>query len=433
MERFAMQTLISWKNDPERKPLLIRGARQVGKTWLIREFGKKEYGQTVYINFESAKTLQSVFKEDYSIERIIKVLEIHSGMKIVPGSTLIVFDEIQEAPGGITSLKYFAEDAKEYHLIAAGSLLGLATHKHTSFPVGKVAFLDLLPMSFEEYLLATGNTPMLELIEAQDWAMMKTFREKFIHLLRQYYFTGGMPEAVLSYSNHNDFQEVREIQKRILLAYEQDFSKHAPPEIVPRIRMIWNSIPSQLARENKKFIYGAVKSGSRAKDYELALEWLVDCGLVDKIYRVSKPGIPLKAYEDLSAFKLFIHDVGLLSAMSDLDVRTLIEGNAIFSEFKGALTEQYVLQQLKTKKGIVIKYWSAERASAEIDFLIQHKGRIIPLEVKAEENLKAKSLKSYYQKFLPPVSIRTSMSDFRNEGWLTNLPLYAVGEITSLD
>ena len=424
-----MQTLISWKNDPERKPLLIRGARQVGKTWLIREFGKKEYGETVYINFESAKTLQSVFKEDYSIERIIKVLEIHSGMKIVPGSTLIIFDEIQEAPGGITSLKYFAEDAEEYHLIAAGSL-GVATHKHTSFPVGKVGFLDLLPMSFEEYLLATGNTPLLELIETQDWAMMKTFREKFIHLLRQYYFTGGMPEVVLSYSNHNDFQEVREIQKRILLAYEQDFSKHAPPEIVPRIRMIWNSIPSQLARENKKFIYGAVKSGSRAKDYELALEWLVDCGLVDKIYRVSKPGIPLKAYEDLSAFKLFIHDVGLLSAMSDLDVRTLIEGNAIFSEFKGALTEQYVLQQLKTKKEIVIKYWSAERASAEIDFLIQHKGRIIPLEVKAEENLKAKSLKSYYQKFSPPVSIRTSMSDFRNEGWLTNLPLYAIGEIT---
>ncbi len=425
--------MISWKNDPERKPLLIRGARQVGKTWLIREFGKKEYGQTVYINFERAKTLQSVFKEDYSIERIIKVLEIHSGMKIVPGSTLIIFDEIQEAPGGVTSLKYFAEDAEEYHLIAAGSLLGVATHKHTSFPVGKVAFLDLLPMSFEEYLLATGNTPLLELIETQDWTMMKTFREKFIHLLRQYYFTGGMPEAVLSYSNHNDFQEVREIQKRILLAYEQDFSKHVPPEIVPRVRMIWNSIPSQLARENKKFIYSAVKSGSRAKDYELALEWLVDCGLVDKIYRVSKPGIPLKAYEDLSAFKLFIHDVGLLSAMNDLDVRTLIEGNAIFSEFKGALTEQYVLQQLKTKKEIVIKYWSAERASSEIDFLIQHKGRIIPLEVKAEENLKAKSLKSFYQKYLPPVSIRTSMSDFRNEGWLTNLPLYAVGEITSLD
>lgn len=413
--------------------MLIRGARQVGKTWLIREFGKKEYGQTVYINFERAKTLQSVFKEDYSIERIIKVLEIHSGMKIVPGSTLIIFDEIQEAPGGVTSLKYFAEDAEEYHLIAAGSLLGVATHKHTSFPVGKVAFLDLLPMSFEEYLLATGNTPLLELIETQDWTMMKTFREKFIHLLRQYYFTGGMPEAVLSYSNHNDFQEVREIQKRILLAYEQDFSKHVPPEIVPRVRMIWNSIPSQLARENKKFIYSAVKSGSRAKDYELALEWLVDCGLVDKIYRVSKPGIPLKAYEDLSAFKLFIHDVGLLSAMNDLDVRTLIEGNAIFSEFKGALTEQYVLQQLKTKKEIVIKYWSAERASSEIDFLIQHKGRIIPLEVKAEENLKAKSLKSFYQKYLPPVSIRTSMSDFRNEGWLTNLPLYAVGEITSLD
>jgi uncharacterized protein len=430
MERFAMQALVSWKNKQGRKPLLVRGARQVGKTWLIREFGKNAYDQVVYINFEGTKTLQSLFEEDYSVQRIIKVLEIHSGLKIIPDSTLIVFDEIQEAKGGITSLKYFSENAPEYHLIAAGSLLGVATHRHGSFPVGKVEFLDLFPLSFNEFLLATGNLPLLELIENHDWEMIRTFREKFIHLLRQYYYTGGMPEVVLSYSIHEDFQEVREIQKRILLAYVQDFSKHAPPEIVPRIRLIWNSIPSQLARENKKFIYGAVKSGSRAKDYELALEWLVDCGLVEKIYRVSKPGIPLKAYEDLSAFKLFVHDVGILSAMSDLDVRTLIEGNAIFSEFKGALTEQYVLQQLKTKRDMVINYWSAERASAEIDFLIQHKGRIIPLEVKAEENLKAKSLKSFYQKFSPPVSIRTSMSDFRKEGWLTNLPLYAIGEIT---
>ncbi len=429
MKRLAMQELVSWKNKPGRKPLLIRGARQVGKTWLIKDFGKNEYDQTVYINFESAKTLQALFKEDYRIQRIINGLQIHTGMKITPHNTLIVFDEIQEASGAITSLKYFFEDAPQYHIVAAGSLLGVATHKNTSFPVGKIEFLDLHPLSFYEFLLANGNQPLLELLINHDWELIKTFREKFIHLLRQYYYTGGMPEAVLSYTVNNDFQEVRAIQKRILIAYEQDFSKHAPPEIVPRIRMLWNSIPSQLARENRKFIYGAVKPGSRAKDYELALEWLIDCGLVQKICRVSKPGIPLKAYEDIGAFKLFINDLGLLAAMGDLDVRTIIEGNAIFSEFKGALTEQYVLQQLKTIGELVIYYWSAERSVAEIDFLIQHDGQIMPVEVKAEENLKAKSLKSFYQKFSPSISIRTSMSNFRSEGWLTNLPLYAIGEI----
>ena len=430
MERTAMRELISWKNKTGRKPLLIRGARQVGKTWLIKEFGKNEYHQTIYVNFESAKSLQTLFEEDYNIQRIINGLQIHTGMQITPHNTLIIFDEIQEAEGAITSLKYFFEDAPHYHIISAGSLLGVATHKNTSFPVGKVDFLDLHPLSFYEFLSANGNQPLLELIKSHDWTLIKTFKEKFIHLLRQYYYTGGMPEAVLSYTVNNNFQEVRGIQKRILLAYEHDFSKHAPPEIVPRIRMLWNSIPSQLAKENRKFIYGAVKPGSRAKDYELALEWLIDCGLVQKICRVSKPGMPLKAYEDFGAFKLFIHDVGLLAAMSDLDVLTIIEGNAVFSEFKGALTEQYVSQQLKTISELVIYYWSAERSTAEIDFLIQRAGDIIPVEVKAEENLKAKSLKSFYQKYSPSLSIRTSMSNFRSEGWLTNLPLYAIGEIS---
>ena len=430
MERTAMKQLISWKNIPSRKPLIIRGARQVGKTWLMKEFGKNEYKQTVYINFESSKRLNTLFQENYDVQRIITALQIESGIQINPENTLIIFDEIQEAGGAITSLKYFCEDAPQYHVMTAGSLLGVAMHKHTSFPVGKVEFLDLHPLSFTEFLIAMEQQPLLDLLKNRDWGLIKTFKEKYIQLLRYYYYIGGMPEPVLSYKDHSDFNEVRNIQKRILLAYEQDFSKHAPSETVPRIRMLWNSIPAQLAKENRKFIYGAIKKGSRAKDYELALSWLIDCGLVHKVCRVSKPGIPLKAYEDNSAFKLFIADVGILGAMGDIDVRTIIEGNVIFEEFKGALTEQYVLQQLITIKEMVIRYWSAERSSAEIDFLVQYSGKVIPVEVKAEENLQAKSLKSFRQKHSPSLAVRTSMSDYREEDWMTNLPLYAISEIT---
>jgi len=433
MKRLAMQDLISWKNKSGRKPLIIKGARQVGKTWLMKEFGKNEYTQTVYINFESTKLLKALFREDYNVQRIVTALQIESGIQIDPQNTLIVFDEIQEAEGAITSLKYFCENAPQYHIIAAGSLLGVAMHSQTSFPVGKVEFLDLYPLNFIEFLMALDQHPLLDLLKSKDWILIKSFREKYIQLLRFYYYIGGMPEAVLSYKTYNDFDEVRNIQKRILSAYEQDFSKHAPGEIVPRIRMLWNSIPAQLAKENKKFIYGVVKKGSRAKDYELALSWLVDCGLAHKICRVSKPGIPLKAYEDIGSFKLFIVDVGLLGAMGDIDVRTLIDGNVIFEEFKGALTEQYVSQQLTTISGMVINYWSAEKSTAEIDFLVQYSGRAIPIEVKAEENLQAKSLKSFCQKYTPSLAVRTSMSDFRAEDWLTNLPLYAISEITALN
>ncbi len=432
MERIAMQELVSWKNRPGRKPLIVRGARQVGKTWLIKEFGKNEYAQTVYVNFESSKLLKTLFVDDFDIHRIITALQIESGIQIIPKNTLIIFDEIQEAEGAITSLKYFSENAPQYQIIAAGSLLGLAFHKRTSFPVGKVEFLNLYPLNFSEFLMALDKLPLLKLLTSRDWALIKSFKEKYIQLLRQYYYIGGMPEAVLSYSIQNDYREVRAIQKRILSAYEQDFSKHAPNEIVPRIRMLWNSIPAQLARENRKFIYGAVKTGSRAKDYELALSWLIDCGLVHKVCRVSKPGIPLKAYEDYGAFKLFITDVGLLGAMGDIDVRTLIQGNVIFEEFKGALTEQFVLQQLTTIPDLVVYYWSAERSNAEIDFLVQHSGEVIPIEVKAEENLQAKSLKVFCQKYPTEMAIRTSMSDFRKEDWLTNLPLYAISEIAGL-
>lgn len=433
MERIAMQKLLSWKSKSGRKPLIIRGARQVGKTWLMKEFGRNEYSQTVYINFESSKLLKTLFAENFDIPRIITALQIETGKQVNSENTLIIFDEIQEAEGAITSLKYFYENAPQYHIIAAGSLLGVAFHKHTSFPVGKVEFIDLNPLNFSEFTLALDNQPLNNLMESKDWTLIKTFKDKYIHLLRQYYYIGGMPEAVLSFKMQNDFKEVRIIQKLILSAYEQDFSKHAPSDIVPRIRMLWNSIPAQLAKENRKFIYGAVKQGSRAKDYELALSWLIDCGLVHKVCRVSKPGIPLKAYEDVTAFKLFLVDVGLLGAMGDIDVRTLIDKNVIFEEFKGALTEQYVMQQLITIADIVIYYWSAEKSTAEIDFLIQHAGEVIPIEVKAEENLQAKSLKTFCQKYTPKMAIRTSMSDFRKEDWLTNLPLYAISRITELN
>ena len=432
MERTAMQELINWKSKQERKPLLIKGARQVGKTWLMKEFGKIHYKQTAYINFESSETLKTLFNENYDIQRIITAIQIETGKQIDSKDTLIIFDEIQEAEGAITSLKYFYENAPQYHIVAAGSLLGVALHNHTSFPVGKTEFLELYPLSFAEFLNAMNQNALLELIQHKQWTLIKSFKHKFINYLKQYYYVGGMPEAVLSFSKQNNFKAVRTIQKQILTAYEQDFSKHAPNVIIPRIRMLWNSIPAQLAKENKKFIYKIIKSGARAKDYELAISWLIDCGLVHKINRVSKPGMPLKAYEDLSAFKLFIVDVGLLAAMGDMEARTIINGNAIFEEFKGALTEQYVLQQLKTSKGIVTYYWSSERAASEIDFLIQHQESIIPMEVKAEENLQAKSLKVFYNKFSPPIAIRTSMADYRQDSWLINIPLYTISYITSI-
>ena len=427
-----MFDLKTWKSRLDRKPLVIRGARQVGKTWLMKEFGRNEFKQTAYVNFESSKSLTTLFADDFDIERIIAAIQIETGVMINAESTLIIFDEIQEAEGAITSLKYFHENAPQYQIISAGSLLGVSLHRQTSFPVGKVEFMDLFPLSYEEFLIAMDQEPLLDLVVTKNWALIKSFKSKLIQYLRSYYFIGGMPEAVLSYREKNDFREVRNIQKRLLIAYENDFSKHVPYDIVPRIRMLWNSIPSQLAKENKKFIYKAVKPGSRAKDYELALSWLIDCGLVHKVTRVSKPGIPLKSYEDYSAFKLFITDIGLMGAMGDIDVRTLLEGNLIFEEFKGALTEQFVLQQLKPIPDLAIFYWSAEKSKSEIDFLIQHSGEVVPVEVKSAENLQAKSLKTYCQKYSPKTAIRTSMSDFREDDWMTNLPLYAISIITEL-
>ena len=432
MKREKLNELIAWKKSTSRKPLIIRGARQVGKTWLMKEFGNTQYTQTVYINFEKNKRLHSLFADDFDIKRVIIALQAETGLTIDPKNTLLIFDEIQAVPEAITALKYFQEDAPEYHIVAAGSLLGVALHSNISFPVGKVVFMDLYPLTYLEFLYALGENALVEILQQADWKLIPAFKSKYIERLRQYYFVGGMPEAVLKFSENNNFREVRDIQKQILDAYEQDFSKHAPFGIIPRIRMVWNSIPAQLAKENHKFIYGLIKKGSRAKDYELALSWLMDCGHVYKVSRVTKPAIPLKAYEDRSAFKLFMVDVGLLTAMGDVDAKTLLEGNAIFSEFKGALTEQYVFQQLKSTDEYVINYWSADRSTAEVDFVVQYEGVVVPVEVKAEENLQAKSLKVYTEKFNPQVALRTSMSDFRQQDQLINIPLYSISEMKRL-
>lgn len=431
MIRTLMAELEAWKLKKRRKPLIIRGARQVGKTWLMKEFGATRYENVVYINFDNNERMKSLFEGSLEIERLITGIELYAGHKIDAENTLLIFDEVQEVPKALTSLKYFNEDAPQYQIVCAGSLLGVALHPGTSFPVGKVEFLDLHPLSFFEFMTAMGKGQYVELLQNNDFELATTFEQEYVDLLKYYYYVGGMPEVVLNFSENKDFNEAREIQQRILSAYEQDFSKYAPGEVIPRIRMLWNSIPAQLTKENKKFIYGLIKEGARAKEYELALLWLTDCGLVHKIHRVTAPNLPLKAYEDLKAFKLFLLDVGLLSCMTGLRQGVLLDGNELFKEFKGALTEQYVLQQFKTMKGLHPYYWTAERGTAEVDFVVDTGSDIIPVEVKAEVNLQAKSLKVYHEKFDPKVSVRTSMADYKLEDWLVNLPLWAVETLSS--
>ena len=431
MYRIAIEKLYRWKVSRCRKPLLIQGARQVGKTWLMKEFGRSAYRDMVYINFDSNSRMAELFASDLNTDRLIMGIELYAGKKIDPDSTLLIFDEVQEVPRALSSLKYFYENAPQYHIICAGSLLGIALHEGTSFPVGKVDFLELYPLSFREFLMAVTGTQFAKLLDSQDYKMITSFKQIYIEALKQYYFIGGMPEAVENFTEERDFYEVREVQKRILEAYEQDFSKHAPLEIVPKIRMVWNSIPSQLAKENKKFLYGLVREGGRAKEYETAIMWLCDCGLVYKIERVKGGGIPLKAYVDQKAFKLFVVDVGLLGCMTGLSPKILLDGKDLFKEFKGALTEQYVCQQLKTLENLSIYYYTNDRGSCEVDFVVDTGERTVPVEVKAEVNLKAKSLKTYYEKYQPEISIRTSMADYRPEEWLMNLPLYAIEEICS--
>lgn len=432
MYRYKIKELDSWKKNKDRKPLIIRGARQVGKTWLMKEFGKNEYEKCAYINFDDNSRMEQLFSGDFDIERIIQGLKIESGVNIEPENTLIIFDEIQETPKALTALKYFYEKANEYHIVAAGSLLGVAMHEGTSFPVGKVDFLDLYPLNFYEFLEALGERTLVDLIEKNDIDLINVFADKLKQYLKQYLYIGGMPEVVDSYVQNKDFEEVRKKQIILLEAYEQDFSKHAPNAVVPRIRQLWNNIPTQLAKENKKFIYGLIKEGARAREYELALSWLIDCGLVYQVNRVNDCKVPLSAYQDFNAFKLYLLDVGLLCAMAKLDAKTIIDGNEIFVEFKGALTEQFVLTELKTNTKIPIFYWSAEKGISEVDYIIQLGQNNIPIEVKSSENLQAKSLKTFVQKYNTPLNVRTSMANYRKEDWLINIPLYMIGNINNI-
>ena len=429
MDRFALEKLKQWKEKKNRKPLIIRGARQVGKTWLMKEFGRTCFKKMAYVNFDSNTRMRQVFEGDINIERLILAISAETGVSIDSRDTLLIFDEVQEVPKALTALKYFCEEASEYAIVAAGSLLGVAMHKGTSFPVGKVDFMDLYPLSFREFLCALGEMRFVEILDSSDTDMVTMFKSKYIDRLREYYYVGGMPEVVQSYVGSKDFNQVREIQKNLLNYYQQDFSKHAEATLVSRLNLVWNSIPMQLAKENKKYIYGQVREGARAKDFELAIQWLMDCGLIHKVQRIKKPGLPLKAYLDLDAFKIYLLDIGLLMAMVDLDARVIIDGNRIFTEFKGALTEQYVLQQLIADLGIEAYYYSTEKSSGEIDFLLQGKSSILPLEVKAEENLRAKSLKAFCEKYHPACAVRTSMSDYREQEWMTNIPLYNICRI----
>lgn len=425
MKRKAIEELYRWKARTDRKPLIVQGARQVGKTWLMKEFAKEAYKKCAYVNFEDNDMLRQLFQNDFDIPRIINSIQWTTGVTI-DADTLIILDEIQEAPRGITALKYFQEKAPEYHVVAAGSLLGIAMHQNDSFPVGKVDFMYLYPLSFFEFLEAIGEQRMVDLLLSKDWQMITMFRTKFEERLRQYYYVGGMPAVVSAFAEGGDIEHVRNLQNGILESYERDFSKHAPAIEVPRIRMVWQSVPAQLSKENRKFVYGVVKEGARAKDFELAIEWLKDAGLIYKVNRSKKGQLPLAAYEDFSAFKIFMSDIGLMGAMSKLPAQSLLSGNALFSDFKGALTEQYVMQQLKTNSNLAIYYWSADSSRGEIDFLLQRDCDIIPVEVKAEENLQAKSLRSFVEKNPGLHGVRLSMSPYREQDWMTNYPLYSV-------
>lgn len=431
MKRYAIKQLIDWKNSKNRKPLIIKGARQVGKTWLMKEFGKAQYKSTIYINFEYDDLMREHFSKDFNVARIIEGLELGRS-KIVPAETLIILDEIQECPKALTSLKYFYENAPQYHIIAAGSLLGVSLHENFSFPVGKVDFLNLYPLSFLEFLDAIGKEDFIQLLNNPNSLNIAIFKPKYIEWLKKYYYIGGMPEVVETYITTKDFNKVRTVQKNILTAYADDFSKHISTSGKLKIDLIWDNIPNRLMEENKKFVYKKVKEGARADYFEEALSWLKNTGLIYKVNRITKPALPVKAYEDTKAFKLFILDVGLLCAMTKLPAKTLIDGNKIFTEFNGALAEQYVLQQLKTVEDMEISYWINKNGNAEIDFVIQNEENVVPLEVKANTNIQAKSLKFYREKFNPKISVRTSLTDFEINNGLYNIPLFMINKIKNI-
>ena len=427
MDRKLMGKLVEWKNSKRRKPLILNGARQVGKTWLLREFGKSNFANTAYVSFDNSPQMAAQFDEGYDIPRLLTMLQAETHERVVPGETLIIFDEIQECPKALTSLKYFCENAPEYNVASAGSLLGLAVHEGTGYPVGKVNTLDLYPLDFHEYLDAVGETMLRELVEQGDRAAIDAFSIRLTSLLRTYYYVGGMPEAVSAYVESGNLADARLVHDEILLGYERDISKHLNPRETEFTLAAWNSIPSHLGRENKKFIFGHIKDGARARDYRAAITWMVQAGLALRVPRITKPGIPLLSYADEGAFKLYGLDVGLLAAMSQLDSKTIVNGNAVFQEFKGSLTEQYVCQQL-VAQGFRPFYWSAGNSSGEIDFLVQEGDGIYPIEVKAEENLRSKSLRAFNAAHQGMRCRRFSLRGFREEAWMQNVPLYAIGQ-----
>lgn len=425
MERLLLQELVKWKEKADRKPLILRGARQVGKTWLLKDFGAKCFDDVCYVNFEQKDTLSMIFEGVLSPKRIIEQLSLYHAKKILPEKTLVIFDEVQEMPRALTSLKYFAEEAPEYAICCAGSLLGVALHEGTSFPVGKVDFLDLYPLSFREFLLANGEQMLVESILGGNRDLLP-FVDKLTDYLKKYFVIGGMPSAVKKWLESNDFFEVDAVQQQLIASYQNDFSKHAPLQMVEKIRYIWDSIPTQLAKENKKFVYGLVREGARAREYEDALMWLTDAGEIIRTYNVRKPDVPLKAYADLKAFKVYLLDVGLLRCLSELSPKVILEGSRIFEEFKGALTEQYVCQELQLFKHLRGNYYWTSSSSAEIDFLVTDGMEVYPLECKAGITMNAKSLKSYKERYSPSWSLRTSLLPYeRNEeAKTTNIPLY---------
>lgn len=425
MERLAYRKLIEWKNKADRKPLIVGGARQVGKTWLLNEFGNNEYESMAYINCDKTADMKNLFS-DYDTERLIRAFSSLTGVNIKPETTLIVLDEIQVVPAAITALKYFCENASEYHIAVVGSLLGIGLHEGTGFPVGKVDEISIYPLSFKEFVKALDKDMLVRSMEGHRWSELSTLSSTYIDLLRQYYYVGGMPEAVKSYIEEGDLNKVRSIQNQILADYRKDFSKHVPDKILPKVNMVWDSVPAQLAKENKKFVYGAIKKGARAKEFENAIQWLIDAGLLYKVLRVKKVEKPLKFYEDIDTFKLFILDVGLLGAMSDVSSRDVLVNNNAFVEYKGAFTEQYVLQEIKAI-GEKVYYYSRDNSTLEIDLIVQ-KDYVYPLEVKAEENLKSKSLKTIYEENNSLKPIRVSMAGYREQDWVVNVPLYLVAE-----
>ena len=427
MKRDAFTALTAWKADPGRKPLVLRGARQVGKTWLLREFGRSEYEKVVYVNCERDPSIASVFEGDLDPDRILRGLEIAARDTIEPTTTLLIVDEIQDVPPALTSLKYFQEGRPDIHLATAGSLLGLALRADASFPVGKVNFLDLHPLHFDEFLRGVGEAQLADLVMQQDWGLLDAFRDRLIELLRLHMFVGGMPEAVLRHAEGASTDVVRAVQLDIIRGYENDFAKYASPAESRRIAQVWASMPAQLARENKRFIFGHARKGARGRDFEDAIQWLSDAGLVHRVTRYTKPGNPVRAYEDRSIFKLFFHDVGLLGALSRLDPSVLLQGTGIFEEFKGALTEQYVLQQIVAARNESPMYWSPEKPTTELDFAIERAGGLVPIEVKAQENLRSKSLRTYIDRFHPAEALRFSLANYREQEDMTNVPLYAIG------